>query len=111
MGLPHVKCKFMGNQHMRIDELKNNFILIGLVQSKTAVEHFNNLRKYDTEDEWTHGFNDNDLMKLCEDLVSHNKEMLDDLIKYGFKIYDTSTEREQVFCRIIEDIKHITPIH
>jgi hypothetical protein len=26
-------------------------------------------------------------------------------VKYGFTIYDTSTEREQVFDKIVEDIK------
>ena len=31
--------------------------------------------------------------------------MTDHLLKYGFTIYDTSKEREQVFDKIIEDIK------
>lgn len=31
--------------------------------------------------------------------------MTDYLMKYGFTIYDTSGDREQVFCKIIEDIK------
>ena len=89
-----------------INEMKNNFILIGLVQNKkTSTEFFNDLRKYDTEDEWTYGFDDARLMKFCEVLVSHNKEMFDYFIKYGFDIYDTSAEREQVFERIINDIK------
>ena len=89
-----------------IEELKDNFILIGLVQNKkTADEFFGDLRKYDTEDEWTYSFDDDELMKFCEVLVLHNKEMYDNFIKYGFEIYDTSMERERVFDRIIEDIR------
>ena len=96
-----------------IEELKDNFILIGLVQNKkTADEFFNDIRKYDTEDEWTYSCDDGELMEVCEDLVSHSREMYDCLVKYGFTIYDTSTEREQVLDRIVEDIKSFssTPI-
>ena len=87
-------------------ELKDNFILIGLVQNKkTAAEFFNDIRKYDTEDEWTYSCDDDGLMKLCEWLVLYSQKMHDSMVKYGFTIYDTSTEREQVFDRIIADIK------
>jgi adenylate kinase family enzyme len=89
-----------------IEELKDKFILIGLVQNnKTADEFFEDLRKYDTEDEWTHDFADDDLMRLCETFVSDNREITKYLVKYGFTIYDTSGDREQVFAQIIEDIK------
>jgi len=89
-----------------IEELEDKFILIGLVQNKkTADEFFNNIRKYDTKEEWTHDFNDDDLMELCDLLVTHSQEMHDYLVKHGFTIYDTTTEREQVFTQIIDDIK------
>ena len=89
-----------------LGELKDNFILIGLVQhKKTAAQVFDNLRKYDTADEWTHDMDDNDLLDLCNFFVEHNQEMHDYLVKYGFTIYDTSGEREKIFDKIIEDIK------
>lgn len=89
-----------------IDDLKNNFILIGLVQNKkSANEYFNDLRKYDSKDEWTYSMNDDELRKFSEMSVSWNREMTDYLLKYGFAIYDTSTEREQVLDKIVEDIK------
>jgi hypothetical protein len=89
-----------------IEELKDKFILIGLVQcEKTATDFFNDFRKYDTEDDWTYSLDDNYLMELCEIFVSHNQEMLACFKKYGFTIYDTSGEREQVFDKIIRDIK------
>lgn len=89
-----------------IEELNDKFILIGLVQNrKTADEFFNDLRKYDTEDDWTYGFDDNELKEFSEKAILFNREMTDYLLKYGFTIYDTSKDREQVFDRIIEDIK------
>ncbi len=42
-----------------IEELKENFLLIGLVQNeKTADEFFSDFRKYDTEDDWTYNLDD-----------------------------------------------------
>ena len=91
-----------------LGELKDNFILIGLVQhTKTAIEFFHDLRKYDTEEEWTHSVDDDDLMGYCEFLVSSSREMFDKFVQYGFAIYDTSGEREQVFQQIIDDIKSL----
>lgn len=89
-----------------IEELKDSFILIGLVQNnKTADEFFSDLRKYDTEDEWTYRFDDEELRDFSETLVKWNREFTDYLMNYGFTLYDTSGEREQVFDKIIEDIK------
>ena len=90
-----------------IEELKDNFILIGLVQNKKTVdEFFNDFRKYDTEDDWTYGFDDDELREYAsQDAIPSSRSMTDHLVKYGFTIYDTSTEREQVFDKIVEDIK------
>lgn len=89
-----------------IEELQDKFLLIGLVQNeKTPDEYFDDLRKYDTEDDWTYDFDDEELRKFSEMSVAWNREMTDYLLKYGFTIYDTSTERERVFEQIIEDIK------
>ncbi len=90
-----------------INEIKDYFILIGLVQNKkTAEDFFLDLKKYDTEDEWTYGMDDNELKELISrDFIPSNQSMTGQLIKYGFTIYDTSTNREQVFDEIIEDIK------
>jgi len=90
-----------------IEELKDNFLLIGLVQNKkTADEFVNDFRKYDTEDDWTYGFDDDELREYAsQDTIPSSRSMTDHLVKYGFTIYDTSTEREQVFDKIVEDIK------
>ena len=89
-----------------IEDLKNNFFCIGLVQNKKAVDDFIlDFKKYDTEDDWTYGFDDNDLREIAEDAISSGRFMSDYLVKYGFAMYDTSTERERVLDQIVEDIK------
>ena len=89
-----------------IDDLKNNFLLIGLVQNKkTVTEFINDFKKYDTEDDWTYGFSEDDLREISEDAVSFNQSMTDHLTKYGFTIYDISNDREQILDQIVEDIK------
>ena len=90
-----------------IEELKDSFLFIGLVQNNKTVDDFiNDFKKYDTEDDWTYGFNEDELREyVSHDLIPFNREWNDILMKYGFTIYDTSTEREQVFDKIIEDIK------
>lgn len=89
-----------------IETLKDNFLLIGLVQNKkTADEFFNDFRKYDTEDDWTYCLDDDDLWEVSQEAILFSRAMTDHLVKYGFTIYDTSTEREQVLDRILEDIK------
>jgi hypothetical protein len=89
-----------------IEELKDNFLLIGLVQNKkTADEFFNDFRKYDTEDDWTYSLDDDDLRGVSHEAIPFSRAMTDHLVKYGFTIYDTSTEREQVLNQIVEDIK------
>ncbi|MDD5701101.1 MAG: hypothetical protein PHU23_03535 [Dehalococcoidales bacterium] len=89
-----------------IEELKSNFLLIGLVQNKKTVDEFiSDFKKYDTENDWTNNFNDDDLREISEDAISFSRSMSDYLVKYGFTMYDTSKEREQVLDQIVEDIK------
>ena len=90
-----------------IEELKDNFILIGLVQNnKTADEFVSDFKKYDTEDDWTFGWNDNEYREYAiQDAIPSSQSMTEHLVKYGFTNYDTSKEREQVFDKILEDIK------
>ncbi len=88
-----------------IEELKDRFLLIGLVQNKKTVdEFFNDFRKYDTEADWTYGLDDDELREVCEDAISFSRSMTDHLVKYGFTIYDTSTDRGRILDQIVEDI-------
>jgi len=99
MIIPILKTYGIGN-------LKDSFILIGLTcNNKTADELFDDLRKHDTEDDWTYGFDDDKLRKECEYAISLSRSMTEHLAKYGFTIYDTPTDRESLFAKILNDIR------
>jgi len=89
-----------------IEELKDNFLLIGLVQTKKSItELVTDFKKYDTKDDWTYGFGDDDLKEIAEDVAEDSRYMVDYLKEYGFTVYDTSVKREQVFAQIVDYIK------
>ncbi|MCL2352251.1 MAG: hypothetical protein FWC55_06930 [Firmicutes bacterium] len=91
-----------------IGELKDSFILIGLTQNeKTAGEFARDFRKYDTEDDWTYGWDDGELTEYAEkDAIPAGRAMTEHLRKYGFTVYDTSFERERVLDGIVDDIRN-----
>ena len=90
------------------EELKDKFTLIGLVQGqKTVDEYVRDFKKYDTKDDWTYNLSEDELREYAApDAIPFNRVMTDFLTKYGFTIYDTSTDRESVFDKIIEDISN-----
>ena len=89
-----------------IEEAKDRFVLIGLIQSKkSANEFFDDFRKYDTAEDWTFSLDDNELRAVAEDAVSFNEDMYKLLSSHGFKVFDTSTDREKVFDEIIERLR------
>lgn len=89
-----------------IEDLREKFILIGLVaNNKTADELVSDMKKYDTPHDWTYGMGDDDLRKLAEDNISFSHYMSEYLPNFGFRIYDTSTAREEVFAQIIKELK------
>lgn len=89
-----------------MERLDDHFILIGLVQNKKeADDFFNDFRKYDREDDWTFALEDKDLKAVSQEAVLFSQSMTYQLMQYGFTIYDTSDQREEVFNQILEEIK------
>ena len=88
-----------------IEDMKDHFHLIGLVQQgKTAEGFYNDLKRFDTEDDWTYSLSEEELRAVAEDMVEFNSEMLGKLSDHGFDIYDTSNDREAVFEEIVRKI-------
>jgi len=89
-----------------IEEWKDKFLLIGLVQNDKTVDEFvRDFRKYDTKDDWTYHFSDDELREIAEDAISFSHSMTTHLVKHGFTVYEMSKEREQRLNQIMDDIK------
>jgi len=90
-----------------IEKLNEHFILIGLAHNKkTADEFVRDFRKYDTKDDWTYEWSDEELREYAVSrAIPFNREMTELLANHGFTVYDTSVERERVLAQIICDVK------
>ena len=89
-----------------IGEFKEHFLIIGLnYPYHTHDRLFNDIRKYETEDDWTCGISDDELKSHVVASIEYSRSFYDEYQKFGSIIYDVSNNREQVLERIINDIK------
>ena len=87
-------------------DMIKDFIFVGLVyNNKTPDELFEDIRKNDTEDEWSYSCDDELLRKCADIFINDSKSMYDKFQKHGFMIYDVSNNREQILNNIVNDIK------
>lgn len=93
---------------LQSDKYKEKYEIIGLtINNETAEDLYNNMKEYDTEDDWTYWVKDEDLMGDAKYIVEKNKEFNKKFQEYNIKSYDTSYDRENVFNTIIEDLEEI----
>ncbi len=91
---------------LQSDMYKEKYEIIGLtINEETAEDLYNNMKKYDTEDDWTYWVKDDELMSDAKYIINKNRIFNEKFKKYGIKSYETSQNREQVFNEIISDLK------
>ena len=86
-------------------KMTKDFLFIGLVyNNKTPNELFEDIRKNDTEGDWSYNCDDYTLKKCSEIFIADSRKMHDKFQKHNFMIYDVSDNRGQVLDRIVNDI-------
>ncbi len=91
---------------LQSEKYKEKYEIIGLtINEETAEDLYNNMKKYDTEDDWTYWVKDDELMSDAKYIINKNRIFNEKFKKYGIKSYETSQNREQVFNEIISDLK------
>lgn len=81
-------------------------LLIGLTYNNiTREELFNNVKKYDTEDDWSYYLNDEELNMYCESCISINEYFDEMFKKYNIISFDTSFDRERVLTYIVDNLE------
>jgi Cdc6-like AAA superfamily ATPase len=88
-------------------QITNEFIFIGLSNNGTSEEIYNSIKKHDTKNDWTYNISDDELKKFCEPYPIINQHYNNMFEKYNFLTYDTSSDRQKIFLKAIEDIKHL----
>ena len=85
---------------------KRKYHIIGLTYNQISKEElFRNIRKNDTEDDWTYYLTDEQLKTYCEEFVEKNEFFNEKFKEYGIASYDTSTDREAVLRNIAENLE------
>ena len=88
------------------DYWKTQYLIIGLVyHNQTPEQLFDGIRKHDVKDDWTYNLSDDELRSHVVSGIEYSRSLHDKFQKYAHMIYDVSDNREQVFGKIINDIK------
>lgn len=89
-------------------KFSNEAIVIFLGYSSLTKEQlFENIRKNDTEKEWTYTENDYWLNELCKDFIEQTKKFEEYAKKNNCWYIDTSKDREKILKETFETIKKI----
>lgn len=87
--------------------ISKNFVLILLgTNYDSAEEYYTNIRKYDTENEWTYYLSDAELLSYCKNLKNENDRLKNIIKNENVMYYNTAFDREKVFEHIILDLKN-----
>ncbi len=90
------------------DKYKEKYEIIGLtINNETAEDLYNNMKKFDTEDDWTYWVKDEDLIGDAKYIVEKNKEFKKKFHEYNIKTYETSDNREKVLDKIVADLEKV----
>ena len=86
---------------------KEKYEIIGLLYNNIDEnELYQNMKKYDTEDDWTYWCNDEELKGNSRYFIERNKFFKDKFNEYNIKIYDVSKNREIVLNEICQNLNN-----
>ena len=84
----------------------DKYEIIGLTYNDiTEQEMYDNIKKYDTEDDWTYWCDDEELRGNIKYFIDRNKFFNAKFKEYNIKTYDTSFNREEVLKKIIISLR------
>ena len=90
-------------EHLLPEIDTSKYVLIGLTFNSTSKEElFQNIRRYDTEDDWTYYVSDDQLAEFCEQFIERNRFFSEKFKEYHILTYDTSVNRKEVLAEILE---------
>lgn len=93
---------------LQSDRLKDKYLIIGLTYNHiTEEELFNNIKKYDTEDDWTYWCRDDELKGNVKYFIETNAYLDNMFKKHNIITFDTSFEREKVLDDIVRKLEEL----
>ena len=90
---------------LRSDKFKDKYEIIGLTYNDISSDDlYNNMKMFDTEDDWTYWCSEEELRGNSIYFVERNKFFNDKFKEYEITSYDTSFDREDVLEKIVSGI-------
>lgn len=91
---------------LQSEKYSEKYEIIGLTYNKmTEQELFDNIKKYDTEDDWTYWCSEDELRGNVRYFITKNQMFNKKFKQYNIASYDTSFNREIVLDNIIKKYK------
>lgn len=91
---------------LRNDNLIRKYYIIGLTYNHiTEEELYNNIKKYDTEDDWTYWVDDEDLKGDVRYFIDRNSYFAKKFKEYKIDSFDTSLDRTKTLDEVMEVLK------
>jgi hypothetical protein len=87
--------------------LHEEFEFIYLGSSRTGEELFSDVKRYDTNDDWTYYSSDDELRSWCEAQTGVDPWIDAKMNELKFLRYDVAQGRKQVFDRIVSDLRMV----
>lgn len=90
---------------LNTDDYKRKYIVIGLLYNEISEEKlYNNIKKYDTEDDWTYYCSYEELKGNVAYFLDRNKYFKEKFKQYNIDTYDVSDNREEVLEKILKKL-------
>lgn len=86
-------------------KLHEEFAIIHLVNTGPSEEMFCNIRRYDTENDWTFYLDDTALRSWCDQQIGIDPLIDAKLNEFNSSLYDVAQGRERAFEKIVNDLK------
>ena len=89
----------------RSDIDKDDFVVVCLGYDLSPEEKFEQIRKYETEDDWHAERTDEELMKQCVDSDKTSEVVKGVADRLGFRYFDVSVDRDKVLDEVMDYIR------
>lgn len=100
-------CDITPKKAQELFNKKNTIILFLGISQLTVEQHFSEIRKYETERDWTYKRSDDQLMEHCKYWLSKSKEYENECKRLNIWYVDTSFNREEVLNSTLEKIENM----
>ena len=93
---------------LQSEKYSKKYEIIGLTFNNISEQQlYDDIKKYDTEDDWTYWCDDEELKGNVRYFIDRNKYFNEMFKKYGIKTFDTSFDRYDVLNYIVNNLDNI----